>query len=64
MGIRDPYNLHDTLDSAMRTVLSDQPSPLPKGIMHHAEGVDLLPSNIELSGMEVTLVSVGIGMGF
>lgn len=64
MGIRNPYNLHDTLDSAMRAVLSDQPSPLPQGIMHHAEGVDLLPSNIELSGMEVTLVSVGIGMGF
>ena len=46
MGIRNPYSLHDTLDSAMRAVLSDQPSPLPQGIMHHAEGVDLLPSNI------------------
>ena len=57
MGIRNPYSLHDTLDSAMQAVLSDQPSPLPHGILHHAEGVDLLPSNIELSGMEITLVS-------
>ena len=56
MGIRNPYSLQDTLDSAMRAVLSDQPSPLPHCILHHAEGVDLLPSNIELSGMEVTLV--------
>lgn len=57
MGIHNPYSLHDTLDSAMQAVLSDQPSPLPHGILHHTEGVDLLPSNIELSGMEITLVS-------
>lgn len=40
MGIRNPYSLHDTLDSAMQAVLSDHPSPLPQGILHHAEGVD------------------------
>ena len=28
-----------------------------KGFLHHPEGVDLLPSNIELSGMEVALVN-------
>jgi chromosome partitioning protein len=27
------------------------------GILHHKEGVDLLPSSIELSGMEMTLVT-------
>ena len=27
------------------------------GILHHAEGVDLVPSNIELAGMEVMLVN-------
>ena len=27
------------------------------GIIHQAEGVDLLPANIELSGLEVTLVN-------
>lgn len=27
------------------------------GILHHAEGVDFIPANIELSGMEVTLVN-------
>ena len=25
--------------------------------MHHAEGVDLMPANIELSGLEVSLVN-------
>lgn len=28
-----------------------------KGIIHHTEGLDLLPANIELSGLEVTLVN-------
>ena len=28
-----------------------------EGILHHDEGVDLIPANIELSGMEITLVN-------
>ena len=29
-----------------------------EGILHHASGVDLVPANIELSGLEVTLVNI------
>ena len=35
------------------TALSPQ-----EGILHHSEGVDLVPANIELSGLEVSLVNV------
>lgn len=28
-----------------------------EGILHHAEGIDLLPCNIELSGMEVSIIN-------
>ena len=35
------------------TALSPQ-----EGILHHPEGVDLVPANIELSGLEVSLVNV------
>lgn len=35
----------------------DEPLSPGSGILHHAEGVGLLPANIELSGMEVTLVN-------
>ena len=28
------------------------------GILHHEEGIDLMPGNIELSGLEVSLVNV------
>ena len=36
----------------------DTPLPDGGGILHHGEGVDLLPANIELSGLEVTLVNI------
>ncbi len=29
----------------------------PLGILHHEENVDLVPSNIELSAMEMSLVT-------
>ena len=28
-----------------------------EGILHHDEGVDLMPANIELSGLEVSMVN-------
>ena len=28
-----------------------------EGILHHKEGVDIIPTNIELSGMEISLVN-------
>ena len=35
----------------------DDPVPSKEGSLHHAEGVDLMPANIELSGLEVSLVN-------
>lgn len=31
---------------------------MSEGILRHAEGVDLLPGNIELSGLEISLTGV------
>ena len=28
-----------------------------EGVLHHAEGIDLIPANIELAGLEVALVN-------
>ncbi len=36
-------------------ILMDQPPRPGEGILHHAEGVDLMPADIQLSGMEVSL---------
>ena len=47
-----------TLSAVMDAVIEDRPIEKGAGILHHDEGVDLLPSNIELSGMETGLFNV------
>lgn len=42
---------------ALAGVLMDKSAAPEQGILHHAEGVDLIPSNISLSGMETSLVN-------
>lgn len=46
-----------TLSVLMEQMIRDAPVDVHEAILHHAEGVDLIPSNIELSGMEVMLVN-------
>ena len=47
-----------TVADIMAKVLQEQPIEPGEGIIHHPEGVDLMPANISLSGMEVSLVNV------
>ena len=46
-----------TLAGVMEHIIRDEEFDPRTPILSHAEGVDLLPSGIELSGMEVTLVN-------
>ncbi len=57
MGWPKPDELETTLSTLMGKILEDRPIQPGEGILHHAEGVDLIPSNIELAGMEVGLVN-------
>ena len=41
----------------MKKILQDEPFVYNEGILHHEEGVDIIPTNIELSGMEISLVN-------
>ena len=41
----------------MQKAMNDQCIPPGEGILHHVEGVDLIPANIELAGLEVALVN-------
>ena len=41
----------------MQKVLQDESFAYNEGILHHKEGVDIIPNNIELSGMEISLVN-------
>ena len=57
MGWQQPDELPVTLSTLMAKAMNDQCIPLGEGILHHVEGVDLIPANIELAGLEVALVN-------
>ena len=57
LGINRPDELPLSLAPIMQDIIDDKPIDVQKGILHHGEGVDLLPSNIELSGLEVRLIN-------
>ena len=57
MGWQQPDELPTTLSTLMQKAMNDQPIQSGEGILHHAEGVDLIPANIELAGLEVALVN-------
>ena len=54
-GIKVPDDLDVTLATLMQHEMEYMPLPHDLGIIRNGEGVDLLPSNIELSGLEVSL---------
>lgn len=56
LGIRNAdEDLDTTLATAMQAEIRDESVPWEEGIIHSGEGVDLLPANIELSGVEMSL---------
>ena len=57
MGWQQPDELPTTLSTLIQKAMNDQPIQPGEGILHHAEGVDLIPANIELAGLEVALVN-------
>lgn len=57
LGYSRPDTLPVTLSDMMGKVLTDSPIQPGEGILHHAEGVDLMPADIQLSGMEAFLVN-------
>ena len=57
LGWQDQDSLQTTLATIMEKVIRDEPFSADEGILHHKEGVDLMPANIELSAMEMSLVN-------
>ena len=55
LGIKDPDSLDESLATVMTASIEDMQLPPETGIIQHEEGVDLMPSNIELSGIETGL---------
>lgn len=57
LGYFDGESLDVTLADVMRKIMQDEPIESNDGILHQKEGVDLVPSNLDLSAMEVNLVN-------
>ena len=57
LGYPKPEKLPVTITDMMKRVVEEEGIPPGEGILHHEEGMDLMPSSIELSGMEVSLVN-------
>jgi len=57
LGYREPDKIEHTLTEIISRVVNEEDIPHGFGIMHHSENLDLLPSNIGLSGAEVSLVN-------
>ncbi len=57
LGWKNNDALETTLATQMEKVIRDEPIDPGEGILHHVESVDLVPANMELSGMEMALVT-------
>lgn len=58
LGIKNPDDLGTSLATVMNAAIEDRQIPAETGIIRHDEGVDLMPSNIELSGIETGLFNI------
>ena len=58
LGFGNPDDLRDTLTEVMTKIVNGEDVVPDFAILQHKEGVDVVPSNIELSGMDISLVNV------
>ena len=57
-GYEYPDKMDVSLATIMMKIINDEPIGDKEGILHHEEGVDILPGNIELSGLEISMNGV------
>lgn len=58
LGFQEPDKLDVSLATVMANIINEEDMEPDYGILKHDEGVDLMPGNIELSGLEVSPVNV------
>lgn len=58
LGIPEPDKLDVTLVNIMEKVINDEEVEPGEGIICHEEGIDFIPANIELAGLETALVNI------
>ena len=51
MGVKEPEKLPITLSTIISDIVAEEEIDPTAGIIHHAEGIDLMPANNSLSGV-------------
>ena len=57
MGYQTPDDIPITVSDIMRKMIEDEVFDPLEGVIEHAEGIYLIPSNIQLSGIEASLAN-------
>lgn len=57
LGYQEPDNLPVSLATILTKIMMEEAYEANEGLLQHTEGVDLMPGNIELSAIEVSLVN-------
>lgn len=60
LGYQEPDRLEITMSQILDWTYNEEDFDIESGILHHEEGVDLVPANIELSGAETSFVKGGV----
>lgn len=58
LGVKNPDDLENSLSGLMQNIIEKTSYIKDFFIHHHDEGVDFIPANIELAGMEISLFSI------
>lgn len=58
LGYVEPDEIKITFADKLLDIINEEEKDPREGILHHVEGVDLVPANIELSALEVALINV------
>ena len=57
MGCYNQDDLQNTIGTLMSDTILDREIDVEKAIIHHKEGIDFIPSNLDLSALEMSLVN-------
>ena len=58
LGYKEPDRIEVTLATLLERVIDDEELNMQDAIIHHAEDVDLIPANIDLSALEINMVNI------
>lgn len=58
LGIKVPDDLKETISNIIQFVINEEEFDSQFGIIHHEEGIDFIPANTALAGIEIQLFSV------